>query len=59
MVMSEAEKIALELKDPVRRRRKIKVQDGEEESVELKHPTKSALIQRARVTHNESRKNGK
>jgi hypothetical protein len=40
-------------------RPKPKVQDGEEESVELKNPTKSALIQRARVTHNASRKNGK
>jgi hypothetical protein len=59
MSMSAAQKTALELKDPFLRRKKIKVQDGEEESVELKHPTKSALIQRARVTHNASRKNGK
>jgi hypothetical protein len=56
--MKEAEKIRLELANPLRRRKKIMISEVEE-PVESKGVNERSLNQRARVTYGASRKNGK
>lgn len=56
--MTQAEKIRLEIANPLLRRKKIKISEVEEPT-EVKDATKPALDLRAKTTYNSSRKNGK